>query len=66
MQMQVLHASSPNVQVNDSECNSLDLYVSPGKGHTVKAFAVFNGSILTGRIALVSSKLNANNLQMHP
>lgn len=62
--MQVLHhASSSNVQVNDSECNSLDLYVSPGKGHAVKAFAVFNGSILTGRIALVSSKFNANNLQ---
>ena len=43
------------MQVNDSECNSLDLYVAPGEGYTVKGFAVFNSTMLTGMITLVSS-----------
>ena len=42
------------MQVNDSECSSVELYVSSDKGHTLKASATFNGSILTGTINLVS------------
>ena len=46
------------MQVNDSDCNSLDLYVSPGKGYTVKGFAEFNGPVLTGWIELVRFNQN--------
>ena len=38
-------------QVNDSECNLLEL--SPVNGYTVRAYAVFDGPTLTGRITFV-------------
>ena len=40
-------------QVNDSECNLLEL--SPVAGHTVRGYAVFDGPALTGRITFVSA-----------
>ena len=40
-------------QVNDSECNLLEL--SPVDGYTVRGYAVFNGPALTGRITFVSA-----------
>lgn len=43
----------PCIQVNNSECNSLELTVS-GSGHIVKGYAVFDGPTLTGRIMFVS------------
>ena len=50
-----LHATSypACTQVNDSECNSLELTVS-GSGYTVMGYAVFGGPTLTGRINFVS------------
>ena len=38
-------------QVNDSECNLLEL--SPIAGYTVRGYAVFDGPTLTGRITFV-------------
>jgi len=40
-------------QVNDSECNLLEL--SPVTGYTVRGYAVFDGLTLTGRITFVSA-----------
>ena len=45
----MMHACMP--QVNDSECNLLEL--SPVDGYTVRGYAVFNGPALTGRITFV-------------
>lgn len=42
------------MQVNGSECNSIELIV-PGSGHIVKGFAVLGGPILTGNITFVGS-----------
>ena len=38
-------------QVNDSDCNLLEL--SPVTGYTVRGYAVFDGPTLTGRITFV-------------
>ena len=38
-------------QVNDSDCNLLEL--SPVTGHTVRGYAAFDGPTLTGRITFV-------------
>ena len=46
-------------QVNDSECNSIELSVT-GSGHTVKGYAVFDGPTLTGRVTFVGSHLCRN------
>ena len=46
----LMHACA---QVNDSQCNSIELTV-PTKSHAVKAYAVFGQSMLTGRITFVS------------
>ena len=40
-------------QVNDSECNLLEL--APVAGYTVRGYAVFDGPALTGRITFVSA-----------
>ena len=52
----MLHAFSHilYIQVNDSECNSIELSVT-GSGHTVKGYAVFDGPTLTGRVTFVGS-----------
>ena len=47
----MMHACMP--QVNDSECNLLEL--SPVDGYTVRGYAVFDGPTLTGRITFVSA-----------
>ena len=46
----------PCIQVNDSECNSLELTV-PGNGLIVKGYAVLDGPTLTGRITFVGSHM---------
>ena len=45
--------TSTCTQVNDSECNLLEL--SPVAGYTVRGYAVFDGPALTGRITFVSA-----------
>ena len=46
----------PCTQVNDSECNSLELTVS-GSGHIVKGYAMLDGPTFTGRITFVGSHM---------
>ena len=45
----MMHTCMP--QVNDSECNLLEL--SPVDGYTVRGYAVFDGPTLNGRITFV-------------
>ena len=49
------HTIHAYTQVNDSECNSLELSVH-GSGHTVKGYAMFGGPTLTGRVTFVSQQ----------
>ena len=51
-----LHHFPPCTQVNDSECNSLELTVS-GSGHIVKGYAMLDGPTFTGRITFVGSHI---------
>ena len=43
-----------HVQVNDSECNSIELTIT-GSGHIVRGYAVLDGPIISGRITFVGS-----------
>ena len=49
-------------QVNDSECNLLEL--APVTGYTVRGYAVFDGPALTGRITFVSAISAVSNYEI--